>query len=218
MSLVSRRGAGTRLVPRPGRWWSPTTPAWAPPPSTRTRSGPASDQPCSTPCAQRAARIDAGLPAHGPVALVGYAEGGGAAGWAAQLQTTYAPDVPLWVRRSEACPRTCRASPGPSTAGRAPPVSATPPTASPPPTCAPVSRSCSPPTDGGAGRSGGHLRGCVGPGGLPRRGPTVASDHHRPARGACGACGAGRAPAWSPRAGDALLVGHVREDDLVPFS
>jgi hypothetical protein len=35
------------------------------------------------------------LPAGGPAAIVGYSEGGAAAGWAAQLQPTYAPDVPL---------------------------------------------------------------------------------------------------------------------------
>jgi hypothetical protein len=35
------------------------------------------------------------LPAEGPAAIVGYSEGGAAAGWAAQLQPTYAPDVPL---------------------------------------------------------------------------------------------------------------------------
>jgi len=31
----------------------------------------------------------------GPVAIIGYSEGGAAAAWAAQLQPTYAPDVPL---------------------------------------------------------------------------------------------------------------------------
>jgi hypothetical protein len=35
------------------------------------------------------------LPADGPAAVVGYSEGGAAAGWAAQLQPTYAPDVAL---------------------------------------------------------------------------------------------------------------------------
>jgi pimeloyl-ACP methyl ester carboxylesterase len=35
------------------------------------------------------------LPAEGPAAIVGYSEGGAAAAWAAQLQPTYAPDVPL---------------------------------------------------------------------------------------------------------------------------
>jgi Secretory lipase len=35
------------------------------------------------------------LPADGPAAIVGYSEGGAAAAWAAQLQPTYAPDVPL---------------------------------------------------------------------------------------------------------------------------
>lgn len=35
------------------------------------------------------------LPADGPAAIIGYSEGGAAAGWAAQLQPTYAPDVPL---------------------------------------------------------------------------------------------------------------------------
>ncbi len=35
------------------------------------------------------------LPVEGPAAIVGYSEGGAAAGWAAQLQPTYAPDVPL---------------------------------------------------------------------------------------------------------------------------
>lgn len=47
--------------------------------------------------AMRAARAlpDAGLPAHGPAAVFGYSEGGAAAGWAAQLQPSYAPDVPL---------------------------------------------------------------------------------------------------------------------------
>jgi alpha-beta hydrolase superfamily lysophospholipase len=35
------------------------------------------------------------LPIEGPAAIVGYSEGGAAAAWAAQLQPTYAPDVPL---------------------------------------------------------------------------------------------------------------------------
>jgi len=35
------------------------------------------------------------LRTHGPAALMGYSEGGGAAGWAAQLQPRYAPDIPL---------------------------------------------------------------------------------------------------------------------------
>jgi hypothetical protein len=47
--------------------------------------------------AMRAARqlAPAALPAEGPAAIMGYSEGGVAAGWAAQLQPTYAPDVPL---------------------------------------------------------------------------------------------------------------------------
>jgi hypothetical protein len=47
--------------------------------------------------AMRAARsLEPGvLPAEGPAAIVGYSEGGVAAAWAAQLQPTYAPDVPL---------------------------------------------------------------------------------------------------------------------------
>jgi dipeptidyl aminopeptidase/acylaminoacyl peptidase len=35
------------------------------------------------------------LPDQGPAAIIGYSEGGAAAAWAAQLQPTYAPDVPL---------------------------------------------------------------------------------------------------------------------------
>jgi pimeloyl-ACP methyl ester carboxylesterase len=35
------------------------------------------------------------LPPEGPAAIVGYSEGGAAAAWAAQLQPTYAPDMPL---------------------------------------------------------------------------------------------------------------------------
>jgi hypothetical protein len=35
------------------------------------------------------------LPDGGPAAIIGYSEGGYAAAWAAQLQPTYAPDVPL---------------------------------------------------------------------------------------------------------------------------
>ena len=35
------------------------------------------------------------LPVEGPAAVIGYSEGGAAAAWAAQLQPTYAPDVPL---------------------------------------------------------------------------------------------------------------------------
>lgn len=35
------------------------------------------------------------LPDGGPAAIIGYSEGGFAAAWAAQLQPTYAPDVPL---------------------------------------------------------------------------------------------------------------------------
>jgi hypothetical protein len=47
--------------------------------------------------AMRAARElhPAELPVQGPAAIVGYSEGGAAAAWAAQLQPTYAPDVPL---------------------------------------------------------------------------------------------------------------------------
>ena len=47
--------------------------------------------------AMRAAReLDpALLPVEGPAAIIGYSEGGAAAGWAAQLQPSYAPDVPL---------------------------------------------------------------------------------------------------------------------------
>jgi fermentation-respiration switch protein FrsA (DUF1100 family) len=45
----------------------------------------------------RAARslAPAELPLEGPAAIIGYSEGGAAAAWAAQLQPTYAPDVPL---------------------------------------------------------------------------------------------------------------------------
>src|ERR1700685_461940 len=35
------------------------------------------------------------LPDDGPAAVIGYSEGGFAAGWAAQLQPEYAPDVKL---------------------------------------------------------------------------------------------------------------------------
>jgi fermentation-respiration switch protein FrsA (DUF1100 family) len=35
------------------------------------------------------------LPEGGPAAIIGYSEGGYAAGWAAQLQPTYAPEIPL---------------------------------------------------------------------------------------------------------------------------
>jgi pimeloyl-ACP methyl ester carboxylesterase len=35
------------------------------------------------------------LPEGGPAAIIGYSEGGYAAAWAAQLQPTYAPDIPL---------------------------------------------------------------------------------------------------------------------------
>lgn len=47
--------------------------------------------------AMRAARVVAAeeLPMQGPAAIIGYSEGGAAAAWAAQLQPTYAPDVPL---------------------------------------------------------------------------------------------------------------------------
>jgi hypothetical protein len=47
--------------------------------------------------AMRAARRlpAAGLPAHGPLAVMGYSEGSAGSGWAAQLQPTYAPDLPL---------------------------------------------------------------------------------------------------------------------------
>jgi hypothetical protein len=45
----------------------------------------------------RAARalVPSELPAEGPAAIIGYSEGGAAAAWAAELQPTYAPDVPL---------------------------------------------------------------------------------------------------------------------------
>jgi pimeloyl-ACP methyl ester carboxylesterase len=45
----------------------------------------------------RAARelSPAELPVGGPAAIIGYSEGGAAAAWAAQLQPTYAPEVPL---------------------------------------------------------------------------------------------------------------------------
>jgi Secretory lipase len=47
--------------------------------------------------AMRAARALelAGLSDDAPAAIIGYSEGGAAAAWAAQLQPTYAPDVPL---------------------------------------------------------------------------------------------------------------------------
>ena len=47
--------------------------------------------------AMRAARTlaPAELPVAGPAAIVGYSEGGAAAAWAAQLQPTYASDMPL---------------------------------------------------------------------------------------------------------------------------
>ena len=44
--------------------------------------------------AARALAPDA-LPDDGPAAIIGYSEGGAAAAWAAQLQPSYAPDVPL---------------------------------------------------------------------------------------------------------------------------
>ena len=52
---------------------------------------------CNVLDAMRAARaLDSGeLPEAGPAAIIGYSEGGAAAAWAAQLQPTYAPDVPL---------------------------------------------------------------------------------------------------------------------------
>jgi pimeloyl-ACP methyl ester carboxylesterase len=45
----------------------------------------------------RAARklVGGELPAGGPAAIIGYSEGGAAAAWAAQLQPSYAPDIPL---------------------------------------------------------------------------------------------------------------------------
>jgi fermentation-respiration switch protein FrsA (DUF1100 family) len=47
--------------------------------------------------AMRAARQLDGeeLPVEGPAAIIGYSEGGAAAAWAAQLQPSYAPDLPL---------------------------------------------------------------------------------------------------------------------------
>ncbi len=47
--------------------------------------------------AMRAARALAPeeLPPEGPAAIIGYSEGGAASAWAAQLQPSYAPDVPL---------------------------------------------------------------------------------------------------------------------------
>jgi fermentation-respiration switch protein FrsA (DUF1100 family) len=47
--------------------------------------------------AMRAARelVPDELPADGRAAVIGYSEGGAAAAWAAQLQPTYAPDMPL---------------------------------------------------------------------------------------------------------------------------
>ena len=47
--------------------------------------------------AMRAARAlsPEDLPADGPAAIIGYSEGGAAAAWAAQLQPTYAPEMPL---------------------------------------------------------------------------------------------------------------------------
>jgi pimeloyl-ACP methyl ester carboxylesterase len=49
--------------------------------------------------AMRAARAIAPveLPAEGPAGILGYSEGGAAAAWAAQLQPTYAPDMPLFA-------------------------------------------------------------------------------------------------------------------------
>jgi hypothetical protein len=47
-------------------------------------------------CMRAARQLDpVSLPADGPAAVIGYSEGGAAAGWAAQLQPTYAPDLPL---------------------------------------------------------------------------------------------------------------------------
>jgi hypothetical protein len=45
----------------------------------------------------RAARAlaPAELPVEGPAAIIGYSEGGAAAAWAAQLQESYAPEMPL---------------------------------------------------------------------------------------------------------------------------
>lgn len=45
----------------------------------------------------RAARalVPSELPVDGPAAIIGYSEGGAAAAWAAQLQPTYAPEIPL---------------------------------------------------------------------------------------------------------------------------
>lgn len=47
--------------------------------------------------AMRAARAfdEAGLPAESPTGVFGYSEGGATSVWAAELQPTYAPDVPL---------------------------------------------------------------------------------------------------------------------------
>lgn len=47
--------------------------------------------------AMRAARAlgDPSVPQDGPAGIIGYSEGGAAAAWAAQLQPTYAPDLPL---------------------------------------------------------------------------------------------------------------------------
>jgi hypothetical protein len=56
------------------------------------------------------------LPAEGPAAIVGYSEGGAAAAWAAQLQPTYAPDVPLIAAAAGAAAANLEAA-GPSLDG-----------------------------------------------------------------------------------------------------
>lgn len=54
----------------------------------------------------RAARNlpDAGIDKDGPLAIFGYSEGGGGAGWALQLQPSYAPDLPLVAGAAGAAP------------------------------------------------------------------------------------------------------------------
>jgi hypothetical protein len=58
----------------------------------------------------------AGISASAPTIAWGYSQGGQAAGWAGELQTSYAPDVNLAGVAAGGVPATCRRSPNSATA------------------------------------------------------------------------------------------------------
>ena len=85
--------------------------------------------------AMRAARDSpVELPDDGPAGILGYSEGGAAAAWAAQLQPTYAPDMPLFAVAAGAAAGDLEVAGRTSTAASSRSSSPTAGSATPPPT------------------------------------------------------------------------------------